>query len=236
MILSTMNGTYKTPGIGIGGTHVLRGSTVATGNGRYQAQPTIRLFLLSALLLLTGACNPAYEYKGAVVDPLRKAPEIVGTNWDDSSFRLSDHRGKAVILFFGYTSCPDICPFTLHRMKRLYAQLGPQAEELAVVFVSVDPDRDSKDKLGKYVPGFDPRFFGPYLGRSLSATMRAYDVVAKKQKPQSSGFYAVDHTGTIFVIDPQGMLHLKFPHDAPVDDLLPDVLHLLKSTTDAQGT
>jgi len=61
-------------------------------------------------------------------------------------------------------------------------------------------------------------------------------VVAKKQTPQRSGFYAVDHTGTIFVIDPQGMLHLKFPHDAPVDDLLPDVLHLLKSTTDAQGT
>ena len=236
MILSTMNGSHKPPRTGIGGTDVLRRSTAATGNDRNHNQPSIRLCLLPALLLLAGACNPAYEYKGAVVDPLTKAPEIVGTNWDDKMFRLSDHRGKVVILFFGYTSCPDICPFTLHRMKNLYAQLGPQAKELAVVFVSVDPDRDSKDKLSKYVPGFDPRFFGPYLGRTLSATMRAYDVVAKKQTPQRSGFYAVDHTGTIFVIDPQGMLHLKFPHDAPVDDLLPDVQHLLESRADAQDT
>lgn len=187
-----------------------------------------------ALVSLCCACSPSHEFKGTVVEPLKTSPDIVGVNWDNSNFRLSDHRGKVVLLFFGYTSCPDICPFTLYRMKSLYEKLGDKAKDVAVVFVSVDPDRDSREKLAKYVPGFDSRFYGLYLGRTLTATTAAYDVVVRKQTPQASGFYAVDHTGTIFVIDPEGRMHLQFPHDATVDELLPDVLELLKTKAETQ--
>ena len=116
---------------------------------------------LAALQLL--GCDPSHKFKGTRVDPPTDAPEIVGVNWDESDFRLSDLQGKVIVLFFGYTYCPDICPFTLSRMKQLEVQLEALASDLEVVFVSVDPERDSSERLAGYVPGFKPDFFGLHL-------------------------------------------------------------------------
>lgn len=190
-----------------------------------------RTLLLALTVSLCAGCA-GEEFHGVLVDPPRQAPEIVAANWDGEEFRLSDQRGRVVILFFGYTSCPDVCPMTLSRMKRLYGELGVRSDDVAVVFISVDPDRDAPEKLATYVPGFDDRFYGLYLeGDSLDAVTEAYDVVVKLHAPRSrGGYYAVDHTGTLFVIDPEGMLRVNFAHDAAVEDVLPDVLQLLGST------
>ena len=188
------------------------------------------LFCTVALLVVLAACETSPPFRGAAVDPPQAAPELVGTNWNGERFQLTDQKGKVSILFFGYASCPDVCPLTLSHMKQLFGQLGDRAAEVAVVFISVDPQRDSVDRLAGYVPAFDERFFGLSLqGEVLDRTTASYDVIVERHRPKKpGGFYAVDHTGTLFVIDRHGMLRVQHPHSTPVEDLLADVLLLLE--------
>src|SRR5262245_61207102 len=112
------------------------------------------------LLLLLAGCTPSRKFNGEVVEPAPQPAELTGVNWDGKPFRLSEHRGKVTVLFFSYTYCPDVCPFTLAKMKQLSRALGGRAADLDVVFASVDPRRDTVEKLALYVPGFDRRFYG----------------------------------------------------------------------------
>lgn len=184
----------------------------------------------AAMLLVLTACTPASKFNGEVVDPAAQAPPLSGTNWDSKPFNLSDHRGKVAVVFFGYTYCPDVCPFTLAKMKQLYARLGDKAEDVAVVFVSVDPQRDSVEKLSKYVPNFDRRFYGLRL-EQVDKTIEGFDAVVQygqpKNGPETDSFYYVDHTGTFFVVDREGKLRLKFQPNATVEQMLPDIEKLL---------
>ena len=185
------------------------------------------------LLLLT-ACRRSMSFNGQPVEPAQKAPELAGTNWDGKPFRLSDHTGKVTVVFFGYTFCPDVCPFTLAKMKQLYGRLGERAEDLEVVFVSVDPKRDSIEKLAQYVPAFDRRFYGLSIPEDkLEAAIQPFGATVRFGVPsaglETDSFYLVDHTGTYFVIDRQGMLRLKFAPDTKVDQMLPDIEKLLAS-------
>ena len=100
--------------------------------------------ILSAMALLAGC---GYEYNGTVYEPPLDAAEVVGTNWDGSEFRMSDLQDKVALVFFGYTACPDICPYTLANMTQVYGLLGDKAEDVAVVFISVAPDRDTPERL-----------------------------------------------------------------------------------------
>ncbi|MEE8522878.1 MAG: SCO family protein, partial [Thermoanaerobaculia bacterium] len=104
------------------------------------------------------SCTVKTAFHGTVLDPAHEAPEISGLNWDGKPFQLSDLRGKVAIVSFGYTFCPDVCPLTLWKMKDLYSRLGERTSDLAFIFVSVDPGRDTPEKLGDYVRAFDPRF------------------------------------------------------------------------------
>lgn len=180
---------------------------------------------------LAAACQPAHDWHGAVVEPAVAAPALAGVNWDGERFALKDLEGKVAIVFFGYTFCPDVCPFTLAKMKQLYARLGERADEVTMAFVSVDPQRDSVEKLASYVPNFDRRFYGLRLD-DLEAVQEAWDLTVQygqpKDGPGTDSFYYVDHTGTYFVVDRQGRLRLKFPPNVRVEDLLPDVEALLK--------
>ncbi|RMH22041.1 MAG: SCO family protein [Acidobacteria bacterium] len=182
-------------------------------------------------MVLAGGCRPAHEWRGEVVDP-PAAVDLAGTNWDGEPFRLGDLEGKVTVLFFGYTYCPDVCPFTLARMKELYGRLGERAEEVAVVFVSVDPRRDSVAKLASYVPNFDRRFYGLHLDPAqLDSAKEGFDLTIQygqpKDGPGTDSYYYVDHTGSLFVIDRQGRLRLRFPPNSSADELLPDVEALL---------
>jgi protein SCO1 len=186
--------------------------------------------LAALLLLVLTACTPAQKFNGELVEPAAQAPQLSGANWDGKPFNLSDQRGKVAVVFFGYTYCPDVCPFTLAKMKQLYARLGDKAEDVAVVFVSVDPQRDTVEKMARYVPNFDRRFYGLRL-ENVDETIKGFDAVVQfgqpKDGPETQSFYYVDHTGTFFVVDREGKLRLKFQPSATVDQMLPDIQKLL---------
>ena len=95
-----------------------------------------------------------------MIDSDATTPVLTGVNWNTEPFELGQIEGSVGIVFFGYSYCPDVCPMTLAKMKQLYGKLGERAEDVSVVFVSVDPYRDSVDKLANYVPNFDERFYG----------------------------------------------------------------------------
>ncbi|MCB1056713.1 MAG: SCO family protein [Acidobacteria bacterium] len=188
---------------------------------------------MAAILLLTAGCRGEPRFQGGVVDQPKHAPPLEGINWTSETFRLADLEGKVVVLFFGYTFCPDVCPFTLVKMKQIYADLGERADDLAVVFVSVDPHRDTLQKLASYVPGFDRRFYGVRLEfDELDQVLDDFGLTVQygqpKDGPGSDSFYYVDHTGTYFLIDKQGRIRVQHPPNAKVEQLLPDIKTLLE--------
>src|SRR5688572_9558517 len=141
--------------------------------------------------------------------------------------RLEDFRGKAVVLFFGFTHCPDICPTTLAEISQAVKQLGADAERVQVLVVSVDPERDTPESLGKYVTAFDPRFLA--LRGDLAATKKvAEEFKIYFEKAKSGDSYTVNHSVQSYVIDPQGRLRLLVRHDRISQDLAEDLRAILK--------
>src|SRR5215208_6821946 len=110
-------------------------------------KPFIFLVMMTFAFTLLAGCSKAYEFHGTVNDPPKPATDIVGTNWDGRPFNLHDQRGKVVVAFFGYTNCPDVCPLTLANMNTAYEKLGDKAKNVAFVFVSTDPARDTPKRL-----------------------------------------------------------------------------------------
>lgn len=191
------------------------------------------VWALIALLIaaLLSACSRPYEFNGTPFDPIIPAPEIVGAQSDGSTFNIDELKGKVVLLFFGYTFCPDICPLTLAEMKTVLAQVGEQADEVAVVLVTLDPERDASDRLDAYLQSFDPSFIGVQTTpTALDAVKQGYGVFSEKRvldANQSAADYLIDHTGWTYLIDQQGNLRAIFSMDATPEEIAADVSHLL---------
>ena len=137
---------------------------------------------------------------------------------------LADYRGKAVALFFGYTQCPDVCPTTMTMLREVKDKLGADGAKLQVVFVTVDPERDTQEVLSAYVPGFDPSFVG--LRGDLEATTQAakeFKIFFTKAAGSTPTSYTVDHSAGIFIFDPQGRLRLFANPSLKVDDYVHDI-------------
>jgi len=169
-------------------------------------------------------------FRGTLYDPALPAPEIELTQGNGSSFWLSAMRGNVVLLFFGYTSCPDVCPTTLSEMKRIVADLGSDAEQVQVIFVTVDPERDTPQKLQEFVSIFNPSFIG--LSGSmdeLESIWAEYGVFREvEQLPNSATGYLVNHTARVYLIDRDGNLRLSYSYGTPKDDYVHDLKILLK--------
>jgi protein SCO1/2 len=143
---------------------------------------------------------------------------------------LADFKGKAVVVFFGFTQCPDVCPTTLAEMKTVKDKLGKDGERLQVLFVTVDPERDSPALLAKYVPAFDPSFIGLYGDAEATArTAKEFKVFYQKVPGSSPDNYSVDHTSASYVYDPQGRLRLFVKHGQGADALVHDIKLLLEA-------
>ncbi len=194
------------------------------------------LTVLALLLLITGGCASRHEFVALLFDDPQPAAEITGINYDGSPFKLSDLRGEVTLVFFGYTYCPDICPFTLVEMATAYKQLAEESpklvEDLNVVFVSVDPERDTPERLAQYIPNFHPDFYGVYVEPAeLERVKAAYGIYAEKREvdqSESAGVYFVDHTASISLVDRDGNVAALFQHDVPAADLAADLKVLLK--------
>jgi protein SCO1/2 len=169
-------------------------------------------------------------FRGTLYDPALPAPEIELARADGSSFRLSEMRGSVALVFFGFTSCPDVCPTTLSDLHRANEELGGAADQVKVVFVTVDPERDTPEKIQKYVSIFDPSFVG--LSGSmdeLEPVWRDYGVYREVDEVASSASgYLVTHTARVYLIDQDGNLRLSYSYGTPTEDIVHDLKILFK--------
>ncbi|MBM7116953.1 SCO family protein [Archangium primigenium] len=190
---------------------------------------------LCALLLLGAGCRRSNEF---AVLPLQAAPTLEVPQASGGVFRLSEQRGKVVVLTFGYTSCPDVCPTTLTQLQRLQSALGPASRDLQVVFLSVDPDRDGAEQLQTYVRAFSTRFTGLRLEpEGIAPVLAAWNVTAARHYPDTTRYrehpfakdlpYTIDHTGAFFVVDKRGQLRLRLPYSVGGEYLRDEVARLL---------
>ena len=180
--------------------------------------------------LLVAACDAGGpQFKSTDITGVDYGRALELTDHHGKARRLEDFRGKAVVLFFGFTHCPDVCPTTLADMAQVMRQLGADADRVQVLFVTVDPERDTREALAQYVPAFDRRFLG--LRGDLEATRRVakeFKVYFEKRPGATPGAYSVDHSAQTYVLDPQGRLRLFVRHGRIAEDLAPDLRVLLK--------
>ncbi len=141
---------------------------------------------------------------------------------------LADYRGKAVVIFFGYTQCPDVCPTTLAELAETMKKLGPDADRVQVLFVTVDPERDTPDLLSKYVPAFDPRFAGLYGDAAATERVaKEFKIIYQKQPGPTPGSYTMDHSAGTYIFDPKGRLRLYVSYGQGPDVFAHDLRELL---------
>lgn len=171
-----------------------------------------------------------YTYKGGTLTPSEKAPALDLVDQQGQPFSLREQEGKVVLLYFGYTYCPDFCPTTLAEMQSVEDELGNEADRVEVVMVTVDPERDTPERLNEYMSFFNPEFIG--LSGTPEQTLqiqRAYGVTAVKREAEGSSQYLVDHSTSLYAVDPEGYLRVVWPYGTEPKDIASDVEHLLDS-------
>ncbi len=173
----------------------------------------------------------ADEFRGTYyAEPYPVAAEIELPRADGSNFKLSEARGNVVLLFFGYTACPDVCPTTLAELKLALAALKPEeADQINVLFVTVDPERDTPERVQEYVDHFNTTFIGlSGTETALAKVWNDYGIFREIVNGESAAGYLVNHTARVTLVDRQGNLRLSFPYDAPVEDIIHDLKLILK--------
>ena len=188
---------------------------------------------VAALLALAG-CQPAPQ------SPVFQATDITGAAFA-RDFRLTDHngrirtladfRGKVVAIFFGYTHCPDVCPTTLSDFAAALKLLGGQAGRVQVIFVTLDPQRDTPEILKQFVPAFNPSFLGMYTDAdTLKGLAKEYKVVYQKTSIKAADDYLIDHSAGTYVYDPKGHLRLLMPYGSSPEAIAHDLKALLETS------
>jgi len=155
--------------------------------------------------------------------------ELSLTDYNRRPRTLADFRGKVVVIFFGYTHCPDVCPTTLAELAQVAKTLGPDGGRMQVLFVTVDPERDTPEVLRRYVPSFDPSFLGLYGDAAATARAAKEFKIYYRKQPLSGGGYTVDHSAGTYVIDPQGKLRLFAQYGQGAAAMVHDIRMLLKA-------
>jgi len=171
------------------------------------------------------------SFRGTMyAEPYPPAPEIELIRANGASFRLREMRGNTVLLFFGYTSCPDVCPTTLAELKQALEKLDEEdAKQVQVLFVTVDPERDTPERVQEYVNHFNPDFIGlSGTEPELAEVWQDYGVFRENVEGNSAAGYLVDHTARLTLIDRNGNLRLSYAFDTPVDNIVHDLKLLLK--------
>jgi protein SCO1/2 len=186
--------------------------------------------LVFAAFALAGCGGAGPSFKNTDITGADYGKDFALTDHTGKARRLADFRGKAVVMFFGYTRCPDVCPTTLAELKAVKEQLGEDGKRLQVLFVTVDPERDTQKLLASYVPAFDPGFLGLYGDPAATAKVaKDFRVFYQKSPGKTPDGYTVDHTAGSYVFDPQGRLRLFVRHGNAAN-LAADVRILLNAS------
>ncbi len=193
------------------------------------------LFVLLALTFLLVACGektsaPLAAFKNTDLSGLDYAHDFALTDHTGTPRTLADFRGKVVVMFFGYTQCPDVCPATMAELATVMKELGPQANQVQVLFVTVDPERDTQSLLAQYVAAFDPRFIGLYGDAAATAKVaKEFKVYYAKVEGKTPGSYTVDHTAGSYVFDRSGKIRLFVRNGQGAAPITQDLKILLSS-------
>jgi protein SCO1/2 len=208
-----------------------------TKNRSWGEQLTVRRVLLGFTLAIVVALAAnwlapwlqPYRFHGTLLQASSKAGDFTLDTSHGAPMRLSDFRGKYVLLYFGYTFCPDVCPMTLNDIKAALSALGDDAEAVQVLFVSVDPARDTVDQLASYLPNFDPTFIGMTGNEDMILQAATeFGIFYAHSEGATDGYYTVDHTSTVIVVDPEGYPRLVFPFGASGAEMAEDLQHLMR--------
>nr|WP_308605729.1 SCO family protein [Massilia sp. DJPM01] len=195
-----------------------------------------KLFSLCALAVLLAACDKpasapsakALAFQNTDLTGLAYARDFALTDHNGKPRTLADFKGKVVVVFFGFTQCPDVCPTTMAEMAAVMKELGPKADQVQVLFVTIDPARDTQALLAQYVPAFDPRFLGLY--GDLDATARVakeFKVFYARVDGKTPGSYSMDHSAASYVFDRNGKVRLFVRHGNGAGPIVHDIKQLL---------
>jgi protein SCO1/2 len=194
--------------------------------------------LIAGFLVLLAACDKAEETTTPAAASPFHAKEVQAhygegfamTDHLGQTRTLADWRGKVVLVFFGYTHCPDACPSALYRFSQVMELLGKQAAQVQVLFITLDPARDTPEILREYAPAFNPAFLGLYVSPEKTPELaRAFHVFYQITPGQTPDRYSVDHSVSAYAYDPAGRLRLEIAHTATPEEVADDVRRLLAS-------
>ncbi|MFN7369797.1 MAG: SCO family protein [Burkholderiales bacterium] len=191
-------------------------------------QALLKISAVCAALILSGCTPSTPTFQNTDITGADFGKNFTLTDHTGKTRSLSDYQGKVVLIFFGFTQCPDVCPTTLAELSDVMKKLGSGADRVQVLFITVDPERDTQTVLGQYVPAFDPRFVG-LTGSVEQIAAVAKDFKAFYQKvPTPNGSYTVDHFSGMYAFDATGRIRLFIRYRAPMDSVVADVKTLLK--------
>lgn len=192
----------------------------------------VKFLLLSLMFFCLVACQPQNGASTKLV-----ATDITGADFP-VSLQLTDHtgkvrslgdfKGKVIALFFGYTNCPDVCPTTMSDLRQTMKLLGEQANDVQVLFVTLDPARDTQEVLAQFVPAFDSRFIGLRgTEEEIAATAAVFKIFSNKVKSEGASGYTIDHSAGMYVFDKTGKIRLYVEYGEKPADLANDLKTLL---------
>jgi protein SCO1/2 len=189
---------------------------------------TLILSLTLCIGLILSGCTEPVKFKSTDISGAEWGKDFKLTDHLGQPRQLSDFKGKAVVLFFGFTQCPDVCPTTLSTMRDTLGQLGNDAARVQVLFVTLDPARDTAPLLAEYVPRFHPSFIGLRGDdATIAALAKDFKIFYAKQPGTTPGSYSIDHSTGSYGFDPQGRLRLLFRHGETPDNVASDLKLLL---------
>ena len=193
---------------------------------------SLRKPALACAAMVALACTAFAGVAGAAVlkagafDPPAAAPELGLVASNGGTLSLAGYRGRVVLIAFGFTACPEVCPTTLAVLAQARKRLGPQGKDVQVVFVTVDPERDDVERIRAYLRAFDPGFVGGTgTPAQLAAVRGRYGVIARRQAVGDS--YTVGHSSSVYLVDRKGLLRGMMPYGSPADDFVHDIRVLL---------
>ena len=188
--------------------------------------------LAGAGVFLTACSKGKPEFRGVDISEVEYARDIPLPDHNGQQRSLKDFRGKVVVVFFGYTQCPDVCPTTMQEMAEVKKMLGPDGDRLQSIFVTVDPERDTPDMLKAYMGNFDPSFLALRgTPEQTAAVAKDFKIYFKKVDGKSPTSYTMDHSAGSYIYDTQGRLRVYYRYGSGAEALAADVRTLLKEAS-----
>jgi protein SCO1 len=189
-----------------------------------------KLFIF-ALFLFVAACQPAQTpaaFNATDITGANFAKGLTLTDHTGKTRSLTDFKGKVVALFFGYTHCPDVCPTTMSDLKTTMKLLGDKSDQVQVLFVTVDPARDTQEVLAQFVPSFDKRFIGLRGNLQETAeTLGNFKIFYSKVEGKTKDDYSIDHSAGIYIFDKEGKVRLFMHNGEKPVEMESDIKQLL---------